>query len=472
MPVSRLLIVLLVATAAAPSASAQTSSGAVEVIVSAGRVFGLTEFLGGLSPSGRPVPAYARLVAEAGGIPETDALARFRQIDLDAHSYRYSGYPDTHGQTMSPWGLFRLAAARASSLAELRQQTVGLFSNADQAVVLQALHDVSAVYDSLVVRPYGSGLDRQAMRLQAYADEHRVGALVGSLSAFYGAPWPDGLPFRVAAYALPPSRGFRASVVGNVAMTGMPAGFDADSVYASVALHEAAHVLFGQGPPALAALVRDRMLASDSPARRLAYTWLDEGLATAAGNGWAYTQLTGSLDSDPWYNDPVIDAYAHALYPDVAAYLDAGRSLDAAFADAAVAAFDRAVPDALTSADALFSFYSLVSDADDESLGGLLAPLDERFRARGTRVKTPVDAASVDAALATPGLTLILLTDPATERLPAIRERLPSVLLQTPGDAVYTVTFEGQPVLLLRASTPEAVAAALDRLRAGGLRPL
>lgn len=79
---------------------------------------------------------------------------------------------------------------------------------------------------------------------------------------------------------------------------------------------------------------------------RLAYVQLNEGLATALGNGWFQSLVSGQLDQGSWYNDPVIDKYAHALFPIVKVAVESGRPPTDSELDAMLEAFSRAVPDA------------------------------------------------------------------------------------------------------------------------------
>jgi hypothetical protein len=48
---------------------------------------------------------------------------------------------------------------------------------------------------------------------------------------------------------------------------------------------------------------------------RAAYVQLNEGLATAMGNGWFNRRVKGQVPAGSWYSDPVIDAYGQALLP-------------------------------------------------------------------------------------------------------------------------------------------------------------
>lgn len=68
-----------------------------------------------------------------------------------------------------------------------------------------------------------------------------------------------------------------------------------------------------------------------TPYTKFAYHYIDEALATALGNGYAYKALAGEIDSADWYNDAYINAYAKAIYPLVEEYVDSKKQMDKAF---------------------------------------------------------------------------------------------------------------------------------------------
>ena len=94
---------------------------------------------------------------------------------------------------------------------------------------------------------------------------------------------------------------------------------------------------------------------------RTAYVQLNEGLATALGNGWFAQRVTGRTDQGSWYADPVIEAYGRALYPIVSVPLEQRRPPSDAELDQMVMAFRQAVPDALTRFDVVAADFGVIS---------------------------------------------------------------------------------------------------------------
>lgn len=94
---------------------------------------------------------------------------------------------------------------------------------------------------------------------------------------------------------------------------------------------------------------------------KLAYAQLNEGLATAIGNGWFDQKVQGTLNPKPWYADPVIATYGRALYPIIGTALEEGRPPTDQELEKMVRAFKTELPDAAYAFDVVAAHFSVVS---------------------------------------------------------------------------------------------------------------
>lgn len=94
---------------------------------------------------------------------------------------------------------------------------------------------------------------------------------------------------------------------------------------------------------------------------RAAYVQLNEGLATAMGNGWFNRRVKGQSPAGSWYSDPVIDAYGHALLPVIQGALEAGRPPSDDELDQMVQVFREVLPKALDTFDVVAADFLAVS---------------------------------------------------------------------------------------------------------------
>jgi hypothetical protein len=123
--------------------------------------------------------------------------------------------------------------------------------------------------------------------------------------------------------------------------------------------------LFEEQPLVLQQMIDSCFLHSSSAYKRYAYSYIDEAMATACGNGWAYKALSGHNDKTSWYNDEYINGYAHAIYPLVQQYIEDGRTLDNDFIKKAITIFKETFPGAIYDYNVLLNRVNFYTDADN-----------------------------------------------------------------------------------------------------------
>ncbi|HNV68185.1 MAG TPA: hypothetical protein PKO06_00705, partial [Candidatus Ozemobacteraceae bacterium] len=106
------------------------------------------------------------------------------------------------------------------------------------------------------------------------------------------------------------------------------------------ALHELSHQFFTTRT--IGSHIRDHLKTNDDATGFLTGVYLNEGLATALGNG-LYSRAIGS-DDPQWYARDTINRYGHALLPLARQWIDRHRAIDREFFLAAHAAFQKLFP--------------------------------------------------------------------------------------------------------------------------------
>ncbi len=141
-----------------------------------------------------------------------------------------------------------------------------------------------------------------------------------------------------------------------------------DKDRAGVVFHEFMHALWKNQNPEETRRWKERF-ADHGGWGRAAYVQLNEGLATALGNGWFSGRVNGELDSGSWYNDPVIDAYGHALLPVIEPALAEGRPPTDAELDRMVEVFQEALPEALSDFNVVAAEFMTISSHQEIQSG-------------------------------------------------------------------------------------------------------
>ena len=378
--------------------------------------------------------------------PAADRLRRFCEMDRWRDFRSAEERPRGYGRWSSPWWRLQDAAVLAPDRRVFEARIAADYGPDERKAVLDALTAIEPYYIEHVEKPLGLQASAMADGLRDHMRTHRVDALLAAAAMFYGVPGAADVPWVIGLSPVPAGGGaFSATVNGHVVRSFMPVDSRDYTGYASVVVHEVAHVLFAEQPLAQVDRIRAAFRDAPSPNRRYAEAWLNEALATAVGNGWAYRRMAGRDDTAAWYNDPVIDAYAKAMASSVYARLEAGAPMDDAMMADWVAAFDRALPGARRNPDVLLPNLVLATSAGRDVAGELQ---------RGLRMRVQVRA-------------LTLVSEAAADYVP---EEAATILRVEMGEGVGAGVWtreeaaDGRLVFKIRLRDTDAFPAALDTL--------
>ncbi len=289
-------------------------------------------------------------------------VRKFEQIPWEENMV-FTGYPE--GRTMPKSVAKRInnVAIRADNTDQFLQNIIGIMPNEQWLKLKEAMLAAEPMFDK-VMQPHEAALERQLAALGKRGN--KVDDIFLRIRRFYGSTWSDEMPFTVSLYAIPGHKGYSAaSPYSNSLALGVLTEEDEPDMRMSIAVHEMCHVLYEEQPAALQWKIDSAFARSSSLFAPFAYSYLNEGLATACGNGWAYAQLTGGLDTSNWYADDYINRYGKALYPMVKRYIEAGKKIDNAFVKEAIALFKKTFPEAPYAYENLLNTVNLYTDATD-----------------------------------------------------------------------------------------------------------
>lgn len=338
-------------------------------------------------------------------------VGAFQELDLQT-SYRRPNLPRRRYRSRSILDLMWIQSAGSATLEEFSERTVGLLSAAQHGALLRVLAKAQPYYRRLVWHPQQANIQRTERFLDTY--ETRVGQLFYQVAEFYGTPWPADVDFTTALVPLPISSGVATAVPkANTLVCSYLAENDEDyRATLGVAVHEMCHSIYDEQPAALQQELDDWFMLSQSPHATHAYSYFNEALATAIGNGWGYEQLNGRLDDADWYADEFIDGFARAIFPLVKVYLEERARIDRAFVDAAIEAFAKTFPDANRDFAVLVSSVGLYADTeDDDLLSSYSDALLGRFKVSSSYLRAPLRNAATQRTMAYPQLTKVLIID-------------------------------------------------------------
>lgn len=349
----------------------------------------------------------------------------YKSIDLD-YTFLREEYPEHRHRHRSIQRIIFSAAIKSENLSDFNERTIGILPNSDQQKLLAAMRLAMPYYDRVIWKPHYEDLEKQMNRLQAYKSQ--TNEIFVQLRNFYQSEWSEEFSFIVALYPIPGKSGnSTATPYGNALQVGVLTQETSAPQRMAVVIHEMAHVLYDEQSKEFQHRIENLYLNHPSLYGKLTYTYMDEALATACGNGWAYEQLAGEADTGSWYNNEHIDGAAHAIYPLVESYIENGKSIDSIFIDKSITAFAEAFPKAIHEYSILMTELYLYADADSrEEREVIHSALRKHFKAYSISTSTPInDKNSLHSMKHANATQLIILHDQPEANLEKIREIFP-----------------------------------------------
>lgn len=273
---------------------------------------------------------------------------------------------------------------QSDSLEDFLERARPLLSTEHHARLSHAMRHYGPLYEELIYEPCRPGLEQQLAELERDLREREVARCLASVAALYQSTWPPDEAFVVALTPIPRAPGEHFDAYGHsdgwFEVVEAPQGAPVKGS-AGVIVHELCHSLWSNRSPETV----ERLKRAFPEA---AYDQLNEGLATALGNGWFGQGKPG----EPWYNDPIIDGYAQALLPLLLPYLETGRPLDELFAARASAAFAARFPEADSDPLVVLRRVLLIANSDEIQRGGFQERVASLGPMRAIYAATPLSS--------------------------------------------------------------------------------
>ncbi|MGI4993011.1 hypothetical protein ACRXCV_10290 [Halobacteriovorax sp. GFR7] len=249
---------------------------------------------------------------------------------------------------------------------------------------------------------------------------------IQAIKKFYNAEWDDDLDFPVGIYLLP--EGTKASGAQSFDQ------FEEASIVVNgdfngrmgVIVHEMSHSFFANKDASKFQKLENFYNEHSDPFAKHAYTYLNEGLATAIGNGYVFNLLTGKVDKS-WYNNVYIEGFAREMYPLVVDYIKNGKSLNDAFYQKSISSFKKRFPDINERFESLLNkpLVSTIGRLQKEEIEPILR---DAFRTSGVNYSTPFTHPYTVEDYTDKSMPLILVVGDWSEKaLTSVKKAYPSI---------------------------------------------
>ena len=317
-------------------------------------------------------------------------LEEFRSLDFVLGNPLFqTGVPERNGGRSLKEAIINQASF-SQSLADLRERTQALMSMSDSRKLFKILSYFEPIYGSLLWNPHRMAMQKAAVTFRQNAKKWKLDELFAKAAKFYGADWPLEQKFRVSLFPLPPdSKHTNATAYGAVESVGVnPSERDVAGQF-SVVFHEICHSLYEAQPDDVQKMLADAFRNNPSKFSRLASNYINESLATALGNGWAYEKAAGKVDAANWYADEKINLLSKGIFAKTKEYVEQSKRIDSNFVNYAIGVFESKFPDSALEFQANMTNVVLLSDGIID-LRLLRGDLRSTFRIVSMNARSPI----------------------------------------------------------------------------------
>lgn len=332
------------------------------------------------------------ILEHLGGDEKFMALVdEFSMLEFE-YQMDWEEYPKMRHGGISAKDLLWMSLSQSENIEDFNQRFYGAIPMHLHSKLIRLLKEGQPYFEKLVWDPQQANIQRMVDQLSVYKPQ--IKDLFLKTCTFYGVEWDQNIPFTVQLYPVPLERGMTTAIPkGNALICAFLSENEKEHLgVLGIAIHEMCHIIYSQQSVKMQHEIDSIYNAHPSAFAQKAYNYLDEGLATALGNGWAYREVHGVLDTSQWYNHEYINNFARAMFADVVEYVDAGKTMDASFLHQSIATFEKTFPNANREVLGLLNQVMLFVNAkEQEKLMTIPDMFIEGFNARGIWMASPMD---------------------------------------------------------------------------------
>jgi hypothetical protein len=359
------------------------------------------------------------------------SLIRFDQLHID-YSYEYTQYPYAQKIGGSTISLLKKQLLNAQTIPEFKINSLGIVPNTDLFALSAILLDFQPVYLELIYLPNQVRFEEQLSELKQSIQTKDVPGFFELGLAFYHSSWDLEIPFQMAFYPLPNSKGFTATAFYNNTESAIPTTLQDYNKLLSVTLHEIFHLLYDEQSLIVKSNIEKWFVSNPSRNSRYAYLLLNETLATALGNGYVYGKLIGKEDTAMWYRRKYTNLMAKTIYPLLKQYIQFQKSIDESFINDYIQLYDQNFSGWLLEMDNIMGDRYVISDNADG-----LASVNSKFPYRSmSETDDQITESSLAKMKDAPITKLIIISKDNKNKLQSIKRNFIELANWRPNDQI------------------------------------
>ncbi len=361
----------------------------------------------------------------------------YTSLNLD-YSFNRQEFPERRPSYTTTKDLLWVAASNSKDIDDFSKRIIGLLPHSTHTQFIALLHQSLPYYEELVWKKEQENIRKIEDELANYKSQ--ISDLYLQISQFYNTSWDMSIPFKIELYPIPLESGNTTAIPkGNLLICGFLSHNENEyKGLLGIIIHEMCHILYDAQSVEFQHQMEQWFTNSTSAYAPLAYSFINEGLATALGNGWAYKQIHSSIDSGEWYNNKHIDGFAHAIFPLVERYLAEGKSIDQDFVDESIQLFEQTFPKATQETAILMNSIHLFANTEKEDeLNEIANSIHQYFNIRSMHFSTPIlDTESQERFDNKQVTKLFIIESENANTLKGLQRAFPNLNIETPLNSI------------------------------------
>lgn len=345
-------------------------------------------------------------------------ISRFDQLNID-YSFRFEEYPYGSKKSMQTQDILKKNLIETKNLTDFKIRSTGLVPNNSLIGLAECISAFKPIYNELIYIPNREKFEKQLEEIGKYSNEQKIESYFEIGLVFYNSSWDNSIPFEIAFYPLPNSKGFTAQAFCNNFISAVQTDLKSYKDLFSVMLHETYHIIYDEQSLEIKTEIDDYFKENKSKCSNYAYQLMNEVLATALGNGYVYEKLDGKQDTGDWYNKKYINLMAKQIYPMVVDYINQKKSIDRNFIDNYIRSYEENFPNWINELDNIMTYRYVLSDNEND-----FNTINKMFRYR-SRVEydSEISGNSIEKMKATPLTKVIIISKNSTDKIKLIKSK-------------------------------------------------
>jgi hypothetical protein len=345
-------------------------------------------------------------------------ISNFDKLSI-YYSFPFEEYPYGSKKTMQTEDILKKNLIETENLNEFKVRSIGFIPNKTLNDLAKSISEFKPIYNEIIYNPNKEKFEKQLEEISKYSNEHNIENYFEMGLLFYNSDWDNSIPFEIAFYPLPNSKGFTAQAFCNNFVSAVQTDLKSYKDLFSVMLHETYHIIYDEQSLEIKTEIDTYFKESKSKCSNYAYQLMNEALATTLGNGYVYEKLDGKIDNKDWYNKKYINLMAKQIYPLINEYIVQKKPIDKNFIDNYIKLYEDNFPNFINELDNIMTYRYVISENEKD-----FNTINKMFRYRSrSEYETQLTESSIEKMQKTSLTKVIIVSKNNNDNLKLIKRK-------------------------------------------------